>query len=265
MVHAPRILDLRYMTENWGTLRAYQEAHDNLHEEAEDPTKVLSEHIDLSCLICNAADTARAATFDNFWYIIVTHFQGESWTNNTVTEFEYLRGTIRTYLTTEDEEEKTQVGPRAFRSAHRLLQTIRYKGNPDEDLEDVEYIIINTGVHTANYTQGEQVEEVFQATKLKTARRKQPDQGETSGTTEQYHDTRTSQTPPIASTVRQIAENPFANLTSQTTIQSEEDVFVYPVPPTTTSAIVNPHTPGRRPYHPPFQCPPHSRPTSSLL
>jgi len=241
------------MVDNWRDLRAYQETHDNLHEEADDPAEVLTDHIDLSCLICNAADTARAPTFENFWYIITTHYQGEIWTNNTVTEFEYLRGIIRTYLSSEDEEEKNQVGPRAFRSARRLLQTIRYRETPEEDLEDVEHIIINTGVHTANYTQGEQVEEVYQKTKLKAARRKQPDQGETSGTTEQYHDTRTSQTPLIPTgvyTIEPASENLFGNLTSQTTVQSEEDVFIYPVPPTTTSAIVNPHTPESRSYHP---------------
>jgi len=31
----------------------------------------------------------------------------------------------------------------------------------EKDLKDVEHIIINIGVHTANYTQGEQVEEVY--------------------------------------------------------------------------------------------------------
>src|ERR1044071_3633940 len=197
------------MVDNWRDLRAYQEVYDNLHEEADNPTETLTEHIDLSCLICNAADTARAPTFENFWYIIVTYYQGESWINNTVTEFEYLRGIIRIYLSSEDEEEKNQVGPRAFRSAKRLLQTIRYKNSPEEDLEDVEHIIINTGVHIANYTQGEQVEEVFQATRLKTARRKQPE-GRPSGNTEQdtYHDTRTS---PIllAPVTEEQTSNPF--------------------------------------------------------
>src|ERR1044071_981313 len=150
------------MVENWRDIRAYQEIHDNLHEETDNPTETLTEHIDLSCFICNIADTARASTFENFWYIITTHYQGKSWTNNTVTEFEYLRGIIRTYLFSEDEEEKRQVRPRAFRNAKRLLQTIRYKENPDKDLEDVEYIIINTKVYTANYTQGERIEEVYQ-------------------------------------------------------------------------------------------------------
>src|ERR1044071_7854308 len=163
------------MVDNWRDLRAYQEVHDNLHEEADNPEETLTEHIDSSCLICNAADTARAPTFDNFWYIITTYYQGKSWTNHTATEFEYLRGIIRTYLSSGDEEEKNQVGPRAFRSAKRLLQTIRYKENSEEDLEDVEHIIINTGVHTTNYTQGKRVEEVYQATKLKNARRKQPE------------------------------------------------------------------------------------------
>src|ERR1044072_6769281 len=189
------------MVDNWRSLRAYQETHDNLHEEADNPTETLTEHIDLSCLICNAADTARAPTFENFWYVIVTHYQGKSWTNNTVTEFEYLRGVIRIYLNLEDEEKKNQVGSRAFRSAKRLLQTIRYKENPNEDLEDVEHIIINTEVHTANYMKGERIEEVYQATKLKTARRKQAEpSGEPSGSEEQdtYHDTRTSQTPPVS-------------------------------------------------------------------
>src|ERR1044072_4836489 len=150
------------MFENWRALRAYKEIHDNLHEEADIPTETLTEHIDLSCLICNAGDVARAPTFDNFWYIITTYYQGKSWTNNTVIEFEYLRGIIRTYLSSEDEEEKNQVGPRAFRSAKRLLQTIRNKENPGEDLENVEHIIINTEVHTANYMKGERIEEVYQ-------------------------------------------------------------------------------------------------------
>src|ERR1043166_4056221 len=199
------------MVDNWRDLRTYQETHDNLHEEADNPTETLTEHIDLSCLICNAADTARAPMFENFWYIIITHYQGKSWTNHTVIEFEYLRGIIRTYLNSEDEEEKNQVGPRAFRSAKRLLQTIRYKDNPEEDLEDVEHIIINTGVHTANYTQGERVEEVYQATKLKTARRKQPKlSGEPLGSTEQdtYHDTRTSPIP-LAPITEEQTSNPF--------------------------------------------------------
>src|ERR1044072_3460080 len=125
------------MVDNWRDLRAYQEVHDNLHEEADNLTETLTEHIDPSCLICNAADTARALTFENFWYIITTHYHGKSWTNNTVTEFEYLRGLIRTYLFSTDKEEKNQVGPKAFRSVKRLLQTIRYKDNPAEDLEDV--------------------------------------------------------------------------------------------------------------------------------
>src|ERR1044072_624359 len=191
------------MVDNWRDLRAYQEVHDNLHEEADDSEEILTEHIDLSCLICNAADTARAPTFDNFWYIVTTHYHGESWTNNTITEFEYLRGLIRTYLNTEDEEERNQVGPKAFRSAKRILQTIRYKETPEEDFEDVEHIIINTGVHTANYIQGDRTEEVYQTTKLKHARQKQPDQGEPSGSTGQdtFHDTRTSQTPPVLETI----------------------------------------------------------------
>ena len=54
------------MVDNWRDLRAYQRIHDNLHEEADNSTETLTEHIDLSCLICNAADTARASTFANF-------------------------------------------------------------------------------------------------------------------------------------------------------------------------------------------------------
>src|ERR1044071_349704 len=241
------------MVDNWRDLRAYQEIHDNLHEEADNPTETLTEHIDLSCLVCNVADTARAPTFDNFWYITTTYYQGKSWTNNTVTEFEYLRGIIRTYLSSEDEEEKNQVGPRAFRSAKRLLQIIRYKDNPEEDLENIEHIIINTGVHTVNYTQGERIEEVYQATKLKTVRRKQPEPtGEPSGSGEQdtYHDTRTSQTPPIplAAVVEEQTSNPFGTTDPRSTTP-EDYTFIYPIPPTTTSTIVNPHTPGSRPYH----------------
>ena len=250
------------MTVNdWTDIRTYQEIHNDLYEEAENSTEVLIDHLDPSCLIYNVADTARATTFDNFWYIVTTHFEAESWTNNTVIEFEHLRRAIRRYLSSEEDDDKVDAGQKAFHHTRRLLQTIRYKQTPEEDLEDVEHIIINTGVHTANYTQGERVEEVYQKTKLKAARRKQPDQGEpsgsggqeTSGTTEQYHDTRTSQTPPIPTgvyTTEPIAENPFGNLTSQTTVQSEEDVFIYPVPPTTTSTIVNPHTPESRSYHP---------------
>ena len=54
------------MVDNWRDLRAYQETHNNLHEEADNLTETLTEHIDLSCLICNAADTAKVSTFGNF-------------------------------------------------------------------------------------------------------------------------------------------------------------------------------------------------------
>src|ERR1044071_2184047 len=109
------------MTSNdWLDIRTYQEVHDNLHEEADDPAEPLVDHIDPSYLICNAADTARAPTFENFWYIATTHFEAESWTNNTVIEFEYLRGNIKTYLNSEDEDEKAEVGQKAFKSAKRL-------------------------------------------------------------------------------------------------------------------------------------------------
>src|ERR1044072_2459352 len=138
------------MVDNWRNLRAYQEVHDNLHEEADNPEETLTEHIDLSCLICNAADTARAPTFDNFWYVVTTHYEAKSWTNNIVIEFENLRRAIRSYLNIKEKDEKVKAGHKAFQHIRRLLQTICYKRYPEEDLEDVEHIIINTGVHIAN-------------------------------------------------------------------------------------------------------------------
>ena len=128
----------------------------------------------------------------------------KSRTNNTVIEFEHLRRSIRRYLSSEEEDDKIEAGEKAFHHVKRLLQTIRYKQDPEENLEDTEHIIVNTGVHSANYTQGERIEEVFQENKLKTARRKQTTgqaTGGPSGTVEEdnFQDTRTSQSPPIPS------------------------------------------------------------------
>jgi hypothetical protein len=93
----------------------------------------------------------------------------------------------------------------------------------------------------------------FQENKLKTARRKQTTEPNTrgpSGTNEKdnFQDTRTSQTPPIPSAIptSEQSANPF----SQRITTPEEFQFVYTIPPTTTSAITNPHTSGSRPYHP---------------
>src|ERR1044072_5491547 len=44
-------------------------------------------------------------------------------------------------------------------------------------------------------------------------------------------------------------EGQTANPFSQRTTTPEDFTFTYPIPPTTTSAIVNPHTLGSKPYH----------------
>ena len=51
---------------DWLRIRAYQKVYDNLHKKVKDSTETLTDHLDPSCLICNMADTARAATFENF-------------------------------------------------------------------------------------------------------------------------------------------------------------------------------------------------------
>ena len=99
-----------YMTTDWVGIRQYQKTHQDLHKEADDPTETLTDHIDPSCTICNAADIIRLTPFDAFWNLVTTHFEAKSWTNNTIAEFKYLRSSIRTYLTTEDEEEKVDAG-----------------------------------------------------------------------------------------------------------------------------------------------------------
>src|ERR1043165_1230321 len=235
-------------TDSWRGIRAYQGTHDDLHGEEGDPNTILLDHLDPSCPICNSADTAKAVTFDNFWYLLTTHYHAQSWTNNTVAEFEQLRGALRRYLSSEEDDEKTDAGQKAFHYIRRTLQTIRYTQDPQEDLEDTEYTLVNTGVHSENYTLGERLEEIYQENKLKTARRKGTEGGP-SGTTEEdnFQDTRTSQSPiPEGSIAEEQTANPF----SQRTATPENFQFQYPIPPTTTSAIVNPHTPGSRPYHP---------------
>ena len=81
-----------------------------MHKKADDPIETLTDHLDSLCTICNVADTARTAPFDTFWNLVTTYFAAESWTNNTVTEFEHLRSAIRTYRTTEEEEKKIKAG-----------------------------------------------------------------------------------------------------------------------------------------------------------
>src|ERR1044072_6799258 len=164
--------------DSWKGIRAYQATHDERHDEESDPTLVLTDHIDPSYPVCHPADTARAVTFDNFWYIATTHFEAQSWTNNTVIEFEYLRRAIRRYLSLEEKDDKVNAGQKAFHHIKRALQTIRYKQEPEGDLEDAEHILVNTGVHSENYTQGERLEKVYQENKLKTAQRKQSTEGE---------------------------------------------------------------------------------------
>src|ERR1044072_8290806 len=235
-------------TDSWRGIRAYQGTHDDIHSEESDPNTILLDHIDLSCPICNSADTAKAVTFDNFWYLLTTHYGAQSWTNNTIIEFEHLRRALRRYLSSEEDDEKTDAGQKAFHHIRRILQTIRYTQDPQEDLEDTEHTLVNTGVHSENYTLGERLEEIYQENKLKTARRKGAEGGP-SGTTEEdnFQDTRTSQSPiPEGNIVEEQTANPF----SQRTSTPENFQFQYPIPPTTTSAIVNPHTPGSRPYHP---------------
>ena len=121
---------------------------------------------------------ARTVSFDNFWYLVTTHFAAKSWTNNTVVEFEYLRSVIRTYKITEEVEEKVEAEQTAFQIVLRLLQTIRYKQYPDNDLEDTEYLIVNTGVHIDGYTKTQRLEKEYQECKEKLVRDKR-----TKGTT----------------------------------------------------------------------------------
>src|ERR1044071_418165 len=234
-------------TDSWRGIRAYQGTHDDLHGEEGDPNTILLDHLDPSCPICNRADTAKAVTFDNFWYLLTTHYRAQSWTTNRVIEFEHLRRALRRYLSSEEDNEKTDTGRKAFHHIRKILQTVRYTQNPQEDLEDTEHTLVNTGVHSENYTLGERLEEIYQENKLKTARRKGAEGGP-SGTTEgdNFQDTRTSQSPVEANVAEEQTANPF----SQRTTTPEDFQFQYPIPPTTTSAIVNPHTPGSRPYHP---------------
>src|ERR1044071_9594191 len=100
--------------DNWRGLRAYQATHDSLHEEETDLATILLDHLDLLCLVCNPADTAKAVTFNNFWYIVTTHFEAQSWTNNIVIEFEHLRRNIRRYLNSEEDDDKIEAGQKAF-------------------------------------------------------------------------------------------------------------------------------------------------------
>ena len=160
------------MTTDWIGIRQYQETYQDLHKEADDSTETLTDHLDPSCTICNVIDTARTVPFDNFWNLVTTHFAAKSWTNNTVVEFEYLRSVIRTYKITEEEEEKVEAEQTAFQIVLRLLQTIRYKQYPNNNLKDTEYLIVNTGVHTKGYTNTQQIETKYQNCRLKLARDK---------------------------------------------------------------------------------------------
>src|ERR1043165_8276357 len=182
--------------DNWRGIRAYQGTHDDIHSEESDPNTILLDHIDPSCPIYNPADTAKAVTFDNFWYLLTTHYRAQRWNNNTVIEFEHLRRALRRYLSSEEDDEKIDAGQKAFHHIRRILQTVRYQQDPSEDLEDTEHTLVNTRVHSENYTLGERIEEIYQENKLKTARRKQSTEGGPSGTEEEnFQDTRTSQSP----------------------------------------------------------------------
>ena len=113
-------------TDSWRGIRAYQGTHDDIHLKESDPTTILLDHLDPSCPVCNPANTAKAVTFNNFWYILTTHYGAQSWTNNTVIEFEHLRRALRRYLSSEEDDEKTDAGQKAFHHIRRVLQTVRY-------------------------------------------------------------------------------------------------------------------------------------------
>src|ERR1044072_6402375 len=206
-------------TDSWRGIRAYQGIHDSLHGEEGDPNTILLDHLDPSCPTCNPADTAKAVTFDNFWYLLTTHYRAQSWTNNIVIEFEHLRRALRRYLSSEEDDEKTDAGQKAFHYIRRILQTVRYTQDPQEDLEDTEHTLVNTGVHSENYTLGERLEEIYQENKLKTARRKGIEE-EPSGTTEEenFQNTRTSQSP--GEITEEQTANPFSQRTTTQKISS---------------------------------------------
>ena len=140
------------MTTDWIDIIRYHEIHQDLYEEVDDPTETLTDYLDLSYTICNIANVARSIPFDTFWYLLTTHFEAKSWTNNTIIEFKHLRNSIRTYLIIEEEEEKVEAGQVAFNYVLRALQTIRYKQYSEDDLEDTEYLLVNIGIHTKGYT-----------------------------------------------------------------------------------------------------------------
>src|ERR1044072_3908036 len=109
------------ITDSWRGIRAYQTTHDDIYEEESDSTTILLDHIDPSCLVCNPVNTAKVVTFDNFWYLITTHYEGQSWTNNTVIEFEHLRRAIRRYLSSEEDDDKVDARQKAFHHIRRIL------------------------------------------------------------------------------------------------------------------------------------------------
>src|ERR1044071_5686990 len=194
-MHAPKSITLRIYDSR------YVERNKSIPDDARQPTRrrirsnpSFNRPHRPSCPICQPADTAKAITFDNFWYLAVTHYGVQSWTNNTIIEFEHLRRAIRRYLSSEEKEDKVDAGQKAFHHIKRTLQTIKYKQDSEEDLEDTEHILVNTGVHSENFTQGERIEEVYQENKLKTARKKGTEEGP-SGTTEEdnFQDTRINQ------------------------------------------------------------------------
>src|ERR1043165_1681199 len=141
------------MITDWIRVKQYQETHQDLYEKAKDSTEVLAEHVNPLCTICNVADVARSQPFDNFWHILTTHFEAQSWTNNTITEFEHYRSTIRTYEAAEEEQEKVDAGQDAFNYILRTLQTVQYKQYLEDDLEDTQYLLVNTGIYTIGYMQ----------------------------------------------------------------------------------------------------------------
>src|SRR5687768_5887689 len=140
--------------ETWETIRYYQGVHDRFHEDSEDPSIPLTNHIDLSCGVCNASDSAQTKAFQNFWILVRDRFEGNAFTNHTITEFEKFKTTLDQYNRAETKEDKNSGAQQIFLYIKQILKTIRYGENPETDLDDSEYIIVNTGVRSNAFTQG---------------------------------------------------------------------------------------------------------------
>src|SRR5688572_13849100 len=127
-------------TENWRHILYYQGQHDEFYKDSEDPSVSLTTHIDNSCGVCQPTDAARGKAFQNFWILIQNRFEGQAFTNHTITEFEGLKTYIDQYNSTEDSEEETRLAVHIFQRLRRVLTSIRYTEVPETDLDETEYI-----------------------------------------------------------------------------------------------------------------------------